>query len=69
MTVTIADAHLLRQPRPGPDLADETFPEFWNRAADPFAPLTGLPGATWEPTAVEVARGSGRHGAEDTNRS
>ena len=56
VTVRITDAHILRQSAPGSDLADETFPEFWNRAADPFAPLVGLPGATWEPTALEVTR-------------
>jgi hypothetical protein len=56
VTVRITDAHLLRQPEPGSDLADETFPELWNRAADPYAPLAGLPGATWEPTALEVTR-------------
>jgi hypothetical protein len=44
-------------PRPhSPDLPDDTFPELWNRAADPFAPLTDLPGATWEPISVEVVR-------------
>lgn len=71
VTVRIADAHLLRRPAPGQELADETFPETWNRAADPFAPLTGLPGATWEPIAVEVTRGSERHDAigEDTHRT
>jgi hypothetical protein len=56
VTVTITDIHLLRRRTPDPDLPDDTFPELWNRAADPFAPLTDLPGATREPIAVEVVR-------------
>jgi hypothetical protein len=56
VTVTITDIHLLRRHIPSPDLPDDTFPELWNRAADPFAPLTDLPGTTWEPISVEVAR-------------
>jgi hypothetical protein len=56
VTVTITDIHLLRRRTASPDLPDDPFPELWNRAADPFAPLTDLPGATWEPISVEVAR-------------
>jgi hypothetical protein len=56
VTVTITDIHLLRRHTPRPNLPDDTFPELWNRAADPFAPLTELPGATWEPISVEVVR-------------
>jgi hypothetical protein len=56
VTVTIADIHLLRRHTPSRDLSDDTFPELWNRAADPFAPLIHLPGATWEPISVEVVR-------------
>jgi hypothetical protein len=56
VTVTITDIHLLRRHTPSPDLPGDTFPELWNHAADPFAPLTDLPGATWEPISVEVAR-------------
>jgi hypothetical protein len=37
--------HLLRRHNPRPNLRDDTFPELWNRAADPFAPLADLPGA------------------------
>lgn len=69
VTVRITDPHLLCRPAAGPDLTDETFPELWNRAADPYAPLTGLPGATWQPIAVEIARDSDHHGAEDPHRS
>ena len=57
VTVTITDQQALRRHAPGPDSPDDTFPELWNRAADPFAPLTGLPGITWEPISVEVVRG------------
>jgi hypothetical protein len=56
VTVTITDIHLLRRHTPSPDRPGDTFPELWNRAADPFAPLTDLPGATWVPISVEVAR-------------
>jgi hypothetical protein len=56
VTVTITDIHLLRRRTPRPDLPDNTFADLWNRAADPFAPLTGLPGATWEPISVDVVR-------------
>ena len=57
VTVTITDVRLLRRQVCGHDRPDETFAELWTRAADPFAPLTGLPGATWEPVSVEVVRG------------
>ena len=57
VTVTITDIRLLRSQAPGPDLPDESFPDLWNRTADPFAPLTRLPGATWEPISVAVTRG------------
>ena len=56
VAVTITDIHLLRRRTASPDLPDDPFPELWNRAADPFAPLTELPGATWEPISVEVVR-------------
>jgi hypothetical protein len=49
LTVTITDIHLLRRQVSGPGLPDDSFAELWNRAADPFAPLTHLRGATWEP--------------------
>ncbi len=57
VTVTITDIDLLRTQAPGQGDADETFPGLWNRAADPFAPLAGLPGVTWAPVSVEVLRG------------
>jgi hypothetical protein len=57
VTVTITDIRLLRSQAPGPDLPDESFPDLCNRTADPFAPLTRLPGATWEPISVAVTRG------------
>jgi hypothetical protein len=56
VTVTISDIHLLRRRTASPDLPDDPFPELWNRAADPFVPLTDLPGATWEPISVQVDR-------------
>jgi hypothetical protein len=57
VSVTITDLHLLRSRTGDSPLPDESFPELWNRTADPFAPLAGLHGATWEPIAVEVTRG------------
>lgn len=57
VSVTITDLHLLRSRTGDSPLLDESFPELWNRTADPFAPLAGLRGATWEPIAVEVTRG------------
>jgi len=57
VTVTITDLDFLRTQAADPRSPDETLPELWNRAADPFAPLTGLPGATWVPISVEVVRG------------
>jgi len=56
VTVTITDIHLLRRNTASTDLPDDTFPELWNRAADPLAPLSDLPGATWKPISVEVVR-------------
>ena len=57
VTVMITDIQLLRRYTSGSDAPNDTFPELWNRAADPFAPLAGLPGTTWEPISVEVVRG------------
>ncbi|MEJ7705029.1 MAG: hypothetical protein WKF47_15875 [Geodermatophilaceae bacterium] len=57
VTVTITDIDLLRTQVPGQGDSDDTFPELWNHAADPFAPLAGLPGVTWAPLSVEVLRG------------
>jgi hypothetical protein len=57
VTVTITDIDFLRRHAAGPVDPNETFPGLWNRAADPFAPLAGLPGITWAPVAVEVVRG------------
>ena len=56
VTVTITDIHS-SDGSTQPGSPDDTFPELWNRAADPFAPLTDLPGVTWEPISVEVVRG------------
>ena len=56
VTVTITDIHLLRRRTASTGISDDTFAELWNGAADPFAPLTDLPGATWEPISVEVVR-------------
>lgn len=36
------------------DEIDASFAAAWNRAADPFAPLAGIPGITWTPACVEV---------------
>jgi hypothetical protein len=47
VTVTITDMHLLCGCTASTGLPDDTFAELWNGAADPFAPLTDLPGATW----------------------
>lgn len=57
VTVTITDLDLLRTLTADPGPGDETFPSLWNRAADPYAPLAGLPGITWTPIGVEVVRG------------
>jgi hypothetical protein len=55
--VTITDIRLLHAQAPGSKIPDESFPELWNRTADPFAPLARLRGGTWEPISVEVTRG------------
>lgn len=57
VTVTITDLDVLRTLAAGPGRGDETFPGLWNRAADPYAPLAGLPGISWEPIGVEIIRG------------
>jgi hypothetical protein len=57
VSVTITDIRLLRAQAPGSELPDESFPALWNRTADPFAPLAGLRGGSWEPISVEVTRG------------
>ncbi len=60
VTVRIADVHPVRQhahnPGEPPGRSGGSFADDWNRAADPYAPLAGLPGVTWTPIAVEVAR-------------
>jgi hypothetical protein len=56
VTVTITDIYLLHWNTASTDPPDDSFSELWKRAADPFAPLTDLPGATWEPISVEVVR-------------
>lgn len=57
VTVTITDVDLLRTEARGLTDTDQMFPDLWNRAADPFAPLAGLPGVTWTPVSVEIVRG------------
>ncbi len=56
-TVTITDLDLLRRLAGDPGDMEETFASLWNRAADPYAALNGLPGITWTPLGVEVRRG------------
>ena len=57
VAVTISDVRELRSHnRPPTGTGDESFAEVWNRAADPVAPLVGLPGVTWTPVTVDVAR-------------
>jgi hypothetical protein len=33
---------------------DRSFAAAWNRAADPYAPMTGIPGVVWTPVEVTV---------------
>ncbi|HVL86342.1 MAG TPA: hypothetical protein VM367_18905 [Pseudonocardia sp.] len=64
VTVRIADVHLVRRHarNPGelPGPSGGSFADDLNRAAEPYAPLAGLPGVIWTPTGVEVARGGSR---------
>lgn len=56
VSVTITDIDLLRAEAPRPGDAEETFPDLWNRTADPYAPLAELPGVTWTPVSIEIVR-------------
>ena len=39
---------------------DRSFAAAWNRAADPYAPMTGIPGVVWTPVEVTVEQALAR---------
>jgi hypothetical protein len=45
VTIRIRDVQAVRE-------VDRSFAAAWNRAADPYAPMTGIPGVVWTPVEV-----------------